>query len=203
MPQYHLIYFDARGRGELTRWLLEYSGTPYTEERIAFGDWAVRKQSIPTGKVPILMVDGRPLAQSLAIARYLAKEVGLVPKDNLEAAFGDALADTIAEMMAAFYKNKMSSVTEDEKERKFNEEINPNIIRPLLGDLNKHLADRSWYSSGQMSWIDLMIAVEFGGLRKSYPKLLDDFPKVAGHVDKVMALPSISAWVKRRPDTFL
>lgn len=52
------------------------------------------------------MIDGQPLAQSLAIARYLAKEVGLMPKDHLQAAFADALADSIAEMMAAFYKNK-------------------------------------------------------------------------------------------------
>lgn len=47
------------------------------------------------------MVDGKPLPQSLAIGRYVAKEVGLVPEDNLQAAYCDALADTITEMMGA------------------------------------------------------------------------------------------------------
>merc|ERR1712198_492289 len=91
MPQYHLIYFNLRARGELTRWLLQYGGVTYTEERIEFADWPARKPSTPTGKLPILMVDDEPLTQSIAIARYVAQEVGLVPEDNLQAAFANSL----------------------------------------------------------------------------------------------------------------
>lgn len=51
------------------------------------------------------------------------------------------------------HTNRMSSLAEDEKEKKFHEEITPTIIRPLLGDLNERLAGRSWYASDQVSGV--------------------------------------------------
>jgi len=203
MPQYHLIYFNLRARGELTRWLLQYGGVTHTEERIEFADWPARKPSTPTGKLPILMVDDKPLTQSIAMARYVAKEVGLVPEDNLQAAFANSLADSITEMMDGYYSNKMSKQTEEEKETKFRDELTPKSINPLLDILEKHFEDREWYCGNKISWVDLMISVEFDGLTMNYPKLLENYPKVAGQVKKVKEIPKIKNWVKSRPETFL
>lgn len=60
--------------------------------------------AIPTGKVPVLMVDGNPLPQSLAIARYLARLAGIVPENPLEAAYCDALTDTLSDVATEGYK---------------------------------------------------------------------------------------------------
>lgn len=46
------------------------------------------------------------LPQSMAIARYAAKEAGLMPDSNLAAAYCDALADTIKDIMVERQKIK-------------------------------------------------------------------------------------------------
>lgn len=49
------------------------------------------------------MVDEKPLPQSQAIARFIAKEAGLMPEDNLDAAYCDALVDTVRDVMEKVY----------------------------------------------------------------------------------------------------
>lgn len=53
----------------------------------------------PFGHVPILEVDGRVLAQSNTIARYLAKKHGLAGKDEWEQAQADMYADNIHDLL--------------------------------------------------------------------------------------------------------
>jgi hypothetical protein len=53
----------------------------------------------PFGQVPILEVDGQVLAQSNAIARYLARKHGLAGKDEWEQAQADMYADNINDLL--------------------------------------------------------------------------------------------------------
>ena len=48
--------------------------------------------------LPILEVDGQPVCQSMAIARYLANEFGLAGKDNWEKLKCDELVDTLSDL---------------------------------------------------------------------------------------------------------
>ena len=57
----------------------------------------------PFGQVPILEVDGKVLAQSHTIARYLARQHGLAGKDNWEQALSDMYVDCIYDIMAGKY----------------------------------------------------------------------------------------------------
>ena len=57
----------------------------------------------PIGQVPYLEIDNLKLPQSLAIARYLAREYNLVGKNNLEAAKADAVVDTCIDLMTSLY----------------------------------------------------------------------------------------------------
>ena len=57
----------------------------------------------PFGHVPILEVDGRVLAQSNTIARYLAKKHGLAGKDEWEQAQADMYADNIHDLLNGTY----------------------------------------------------------------------------------------------------
>lgn len=49
---------------------------------------------MPFGQMPVLDVDGKIYAQSTAISRYLAKQVGLIGKDDLENLAIDIAVDT-------------------------------------------------------------------------------------------------------------
>lgn len=47
---------------------------------------------MPMGQMPVLEVDGKRVSQSMPIARYIAKRVGLVGDDDWE----DLLIDSVA-----------------------------------------------------------------------------------------------------------
>jgi glutathione S-transferase len=55
------------------------------------------------------------LPQSLAIARYLAREYNLVGENNLDAAKADAIVDTCIDLMTAFYYKVFLVVEQHEK----------------------------------------------------------------------------------------
>ena len=49
------------------------------------------------GKLPVLEYDGKTIAQSRAIARFLGKKYGLAGKTDIEEAEADMIVDYIAE----------------------------------------------------------------------------------------------------------
>lgn len=53
---------------------------------------------MPLGQMPILEVDGKRAHQSLAITRYLAKQVGLVGTNAWEDLEIDTVVDTINDL---------------------------------------------------------------------------------------------------------
>lgn len=56
---------------------------------------------MPFGQVPVLEIDGKKIGQSVAICRYVAKQVGLAGKDDLQALEIDSTVDTIHDMRAS------------------------------------------------------------------------------------------------------
>ncbi|KAK6994499.1 glutathione S-transferase 6 [Biomphalaria glabrata] len=69
-----LIYFNGRGRAELSRLILAVAGQKYEDVRIVGENWPAEKSKTPFGQLPVLEVDGQTFGQSLAIATYLARE---------------------------------------------------------------------------------------------------------------------------------
>lgn len=55
---------------------------------------------MPFGALPVLEVDGKRLAQSNTIARYIAKKHGLAGQDDWEQAQADMYADCIVDLMS-------------------------------------------------------------------------------------------------------
>lgn len=50
---------------------------------------------MPMGQMPVLSVDGKKVHQSVAMSRYLAKQVGLAGADDWENLMIDTVVDTI------------------------------------------------------------------------------------------------------------
>lgn len=76
-----LIYFNLRARGEPMRQMFAYKGVEYVDERVEFADWPAIKADQPCGQLPVLVVDGKKLSQSGAIARYVGEQLGLTGED--------------------------------------------------------------------------------------------------------------------------
>ncbi|XP_033363122.1 hematopoietic prostaglandin D synthase-like [Bombus vosnesenskii] len=97
-PTYKLIYFNARGRAEHIRYIFAYTGIEYTDERIPEELWPEYKDSMPYKKLPVLEINGKPVAQSNAVARYLARKYDLMGKDEWDAMICDELVDTLGDL---------------------------------------------------------------------------------------------------------
>src|SRR5437016_8416928 len=92
MPPYKLTYFDtASSRGEECRLALHVAGLPFEDERLNRDQWAARKASTPFGALPVLAIDGRQLAQSNAILRFIGSQHGLHPAEPFEAAVHESV----------------------------------------------------------------------------------------------------------------
>ena len=51
------------------------------------------------GQIPVLEVDGKTIAQSMTIARFLARKYNLVGKNELEEAETDMIVDCVTDAM--------------------------------------------------------------------------------------------------------
>ena len=75
MSSYKLIYFGPGGRGELTRLIFAEAGVQF--EDVTVGDrFPALKPTLPSCQLPVLEVDGKVIAQSAAINRFLARRFG-------------------------------------------------------------------------------------------------------------------------------
>ena len=74
MTTYKLIYFNSRGRAEIIRQIFALAGIKYEDMRVTEEEWAKLKDNTPYGALPVLEVDGKMLAGSGPIARYLAEK---------------------------------------------------------------------------------------------------------------------------------
>jgi glutathione S-transferase len=85
MPSYTLNYFYSRGRAELTRLVFTTAGVSFTDTRLNRStDWPAKEGETPLGQLPYLTVDDVKLPQSIAIARFAARETDLAGRTNLE-----------------------------------------------------------------------------------------------------------------------
>ena len=55
------------------------------------------------GQLPVLEVDGKELAQSMAIARFLARRYKVAGKNELEEAEADMIVDCISDCLDGKY----------------------------------------------------------------------------------------------------
>ncbi|CAH1794689.1 unnamed protein product [Owenia fusiformis] len=201
MPTYKLTYFNGRGFGEITRMIFKQAGVEFEDVRLERDEWTKMKEKggTPFGQLPILEVDGKVLSQSLAIARFAARETGLQGKTSFDQAIAESAVEAVSEVFRAqitahFEKDEAKKAVLQEK---FNTETRPafhsNMSKLIAGD---------WIVGNSVTWADLLLLNYFDALpeeikneiRKSYPK----FAKV---VDNVAALPNIAKWVKERPVT--
>lgn len=188
-----------RGRAEIIRYIFAYLDIKYEDCRIEQADWPTIKPTLPFGKIPILEVDGLKLHQSLAIARYLAKNTDLAGKTELEQCQVDAIVDTLDDFMSRF---PWAEKKQDIKEQMFNELLTYDAPH-LLQDLDTFLGEREWFIGNSVTWADFYWEICSTTLLFLKADLLDIHPRLVALRKKVQAMPAIADWIQRRPHTRL
>nr|XP_054773108.1 glutathione S-transferase 3-like [Lytechinus pictus] len=121
MPNYKVIYFDARGRAEPARMMFTLRGTNFVDDRFKHEEWPQRKtnkEMFPTGQAPVLMIDDKVIPQSNAICRYLARELDFYGANNLEGAQIDIVLETMGDIELKLHHVYVGQSEEKKAEQK-------------------------------------------------------------------------------------
>ncbi|XP_062560800.1 glutathione S-transferase-like [Armigeres subalbatus] len=201
MPEYKLSYFNVKALGEPLRLLMSYGNLPFEDIRIEFEDWPTVKPTTPMGQMPVLSVDGKQVHQSLAMARYLANQVGLAGANDWENLTIDIVVDTINDfrlkIVAAYY-----DPDENGKEKKF-AIIKKEVIPFYLEKLEEIARDNNGYlANGKLTWADLYFVGLLDYLNHlANTDLIVDQPNLQKVVKNVTSIESIKNWIDKRPQT--
>ncbi|WKX93327.1 hypothetical protein Q1695_010963 [Nippostrongylus brasiliensis] len=203
MVHYKLIYLPGRGYAEVTRQIFALAGQEYEDVRVPRDEFPKMKSDMPFGKVPVLEVDGKKLAQSCAIARYVARQFGYAGKDAFDEALVDALVDQWKDFLndtRPYFPVKVG-IKEGDLNAIIKEKVLPardkffTIITKILAE------NKSGFLVGEsVTWVDLLVAemvVQYADL----PDFYNGFPEVKAHSERVRSIPALKKWIEIRPES--
>jgi len=204
MPKLVLTYFDIdASRGEVARLALNVGGVAFEDRRIPRKDWAAVRDQYPFQALPVLEVDGRVIAQSNTINRYVGKLAGLYPKDDLQAALVDevmaAIEDVTAKIGATF-------ALEGEAKQKAREALAAGSLPRYLQQLEARLkaGGGEWFVEKRLTVADLKCFLfvrwlKSGALDHIPADIVDrNAPLLAKHLERVKNHPKIAAYYAAR-----
>uniref|UniRef100_A0A182FM24 glutathione transferase n=2 Tax=Anopheles albimanus TaxID=7167 RepID=A0A182FM24_ANOAL len=201
MPDYKVYYFNVKALGEPLRFLLSYGNLPFDDVRITREEWPALKPTMPMGQMPVLEVDGKKVHQSVAMSRYLAKQVGLAGADDWENLMIDTVVDTVND-----FRLKIAVVSyepdDDIKEKKL-VTLNNEVIPFYLEKLDDIARENGGYlANSKLSWADVYFAAILDYLNyMTKTDLVANHPNLAKVVDNVTSIESIRNWIDKRPKT--
>ncbi|XP_044269426.1 glutathione S-transferase-like [Tribolium madens] len=200
-PAYKLTYFDGRGLAETSRYLMKYGGIDFEDCRIKREEWPQWKPKFPFGQVPVLEHKGKVVGQSIAIARYLAKQVKLVGNDDWENLEIDAIVDTINDLRlkhaAWFYEQ------DEAKKKVIIENIKKDTLPYYLPRLEEIVKKNKGYLAlGRLTWADFYWAT----VSQVFDVVtgidtIANYPELKAARERVNSLPAIKKWIEVRPKT--
>ncbi|CAH2093199.1 unnamed protein product [Euphydryas editha] len=201
MPNIVLHYFDVKALGESIRLLLTYGGLEFVDHRVDEKDWESVKPSMPFGQMPVLEIDGKQYAQSVAIARYLGKKFK-INGENIEEEFEidqnvDYLNSIRDEAAVVHY-----DIEEKDRERKYNEMKEKFLLMikkldEIIRQNNGHIA------AGKLTWGDFVFAGSFDYLKMllRMPDLEKQYPSFRQVIDAVHEDFRVKDYSMRSPKT--
>ena len=201
MSTYKLTYFNLEARAEWIRWIFLQVGVPFEDIRVPFQDWPAMKPTTPLGCLPVLEVDGKQIAGSIPIARYVAKKHGLAGENAIENAQLAGIGDVIQDIQNGLFKFHFEK-DEDKKaalKKEFLETGVPKYLDVLEKQIKKNASPEGWLFGSKVTYIDLRVPRIIGVLKRMDSAVLDNYPGVAALDSKVLALPKIAKWIAERP----
>lgn len=203
MPTYKLTYFDARGRAEISRILFALAGQDFEDVRIKREEWPVLKNSTPFGQLPLLEVDGKVYAQSVALSNFLARRFGFYGKTDTDALAIDQVVCLVQDFvnLAA----RMFHEAEPSKKEELAKTFKDVEIPRLLGYFENLLeASGTGYFVGDTLTLADLIAWNFiTGIenRMKVSGLADSYPEVKALFKKIENTDKIKTYLANRKPT--
>lgn len=202
MPSYKLTYFPVQALGEPIRFLLSYGNVEFIDDRFDREDWPKIKPTTPFGQVPVLEIDGKKVAQSVAISRYLAKQFGLAGKNDWESLEIDATVDTITDLRAKIsaYSYESNEAAKEEK-LKVAKEIVPYYLERLDAQVKKN---GGYFVGGALTWADLTFVGLLNYLNYMMKEnIIENYENLKQLKQTVEEVPAIKSWIEKRPSSEL
>ena len=136
----------------------------------------------PEGKVPTLLIDGRPLTEVAGILFYLARrfpEADLLPRDDIEA---EAQAVSWMSFIAASVHPARRQGLEH--------------ARAVYDLVDRRLGSRTWALGDRYSIADIHLFRLFWRFRNSLNPEPGEFPNLVAHYDRMMARPAVKKTIE-------
>ncbi|KAH8404116.1 hypothetical protein KR215_010077 [Drosophila sulfurigaster] len=199
---YTLFYFNVKALAEPLRYLFAYGAIEYEDVRVTRDEWPALKPTMPMGQMPVLEVDGKRVHQSISMARFLAKTVGLCGATPWEDLQIDIVVDTINDFRLSS-EQFVSYEPEDEIKEKKLVTLNAEVIPFYLEKLEQTVKDNDGHLAlGKLTWADVYFAGITDYMNYMVKRdLLEPYPALRGVVDAINALEPIKAWIEKRPVT--
>ena len=184
----------------LRPWIaMKVAGIPFEEQVIPLYEPGSREQVLkcsPAGKVPVLIDDGQPIWESLAILEYLAEKfpkVGLWPADAKARGHARVVAHEMHGGFQALRRNCPMNLWLPHRQRPQPDEAMADVRRidALWSDCRARFGQGGAFLFGAFGAADAMYAPVVSRLH-SYG--LEVGSAAHAYMDAVMALPAWAAW---------
>lgn len=204
IPKLKLTYFDFDGgRGEAVRLALTLGKVAFEDDRVSRERWTEIKAQQPFGALPVLYVDGAPLAQTNTICRFVGKLTDLYPSDPWQAAMCDQAMDAAEDLTVQI--GATISLGDEEKKAK-REALVAETIPTFLTGLEKILlaGGGSYIANKQLTVADFRVSDVVGWLKSGIldhiPADLPDrvAPMLVKHMEMMKSEPRVKAYYESR-----
>ncbi|XP_046646250.1 glutathione S-transferase 1-like [Daphnia pulicaria] len=204
MSNYKLIYFNVRGRAELSRLILSCANVPFEDYRIEHSDWPAIKQDMPFKQIPVLQVDGvNLLAQSNTIARYLARQHQLAGQNEWEQSQADMFIDCVYDLHAGM--RPVAREKDPEKQQEIFDKVNEEMIQPHAKKIEEILIKNGsgFLVGNALTWADIAYYAYFTTpmMDRLGGQVLESHPHLKKLIQHVGDIPTIKKYIETRPVT--
>eukprot|EP00090_Calanus_glacialis_P024774 TRINITY_DN38474_c0_g1_i1.p1 TRINITY_DN38474_c0_g1~~TRINITY_DN38474_c0_g1_i1.p1 ORF type:complete len:218 (-),score=60.65 TRINITY_DN38474_c0_g1_i1:146-736(-) len=189
-------------RGELSRLILAQARAEYEDCRIERAEWPALKKTLCLAQLPVLEVEGKVIAQSMSIARYLARRFGLAGKTDLDAAEADQTIDAIKDLwnIVTPMMKEQDNVKRAEMKKKLETETLPNWLKMMETLLTSKGGIH--FAGNQLTWADIAMYDTLELLKeRQCPPDVTKCQNIKRILEKIRNLPNIQKWEKLHPRT--
>jgi glutathione S-transferase len=180
------LYFSPGSSSMATHIALHEVGAVFEAKPVSLARKETRSAGFlainPEGKVPTLLVDGRPLTEVAGTLYYLARrfpQAGLLPE-------GDAEAEAHVISWMSFIASTIHPARRQGLEH----------ARSVYALADRRLGDNDWVVAGRYSIADIHLFRLFWRFRGSLNPEPGDFPSIERHYARMMARAAVSKTIE-------